>query len=173
LRSYFSNYKFIDFRLLNIKWFFPDFSKWLKKSVPAGSSLSSLPGKRVEFPDIPLSAFTHKTETASATAISSDSNDKWLAQHLEKWLCTPTSSQMQEAMDTGDEDEEVEESTINQWLLVERTVKNEPVEPGHSSCGSIEEWLMAAASDREPSIVVISDDDDVISGFSGDFANLR
>ena len=161
-------------------YFLADFSKWLKKSVPAGSSLSSLPGKRVEFPDIPLSAFTRKATTpppvkatTPVTGTTPESNDKWLAQRFEKWLSAPTTSQIQEAMDTGDEEDEVPD--VNPWLLVERTVKSEPVRSGSSSCGSIEEWLMAAASDREPSIVIISEDDndDVISGFSGDFASFR
>ena len=142
--------------------------------MPAGSSLSSLPGKRVEFPDIPLSAFTCQA-TSSVKASESDSGDKLLSQRLDKWLSTPTSSQIQEAMDTGDEEEVDDLAGINQWLLVERAAKSEPVGSGLGSCGSIEEWLMAAASDREPSIVIISEDetDDVISGFSGDFANLR
>jgi hypothetical protein len=34
-----------------------DYGPWLRKSVPAGLMESSLPGKRVEFPDLPLSAF--------------------------------------------------------------------------------------------------------------------
>ena len=138
-----------------------------------------MPGKRVEFPEIPLSAFTRKATTpppvkattTPVTATTPESKDNWLAQGFEKWLSTPTTSQIQEAMDTGDEEYEVPD--VNPWLLVERTVKSEPVRSG--SCGSIEEWLMAAASDREPSIVIISEDetDDVISGFSGDFASFR
>lgn len=158
-----------------------DFSKWLKKSVPAGSSESSLPGKRVEFPDIPLSAFRRVTledKVTSSAATSGSKNEKWLHNRLDKWLAVPTTTTNQfEVMDVEDEEEDDDDNLTNQWLLVERTIlNNDPVRFGSGSSTSIESWLMSAAADRDPSIVVISDDedeDDIKSGFSGNFANLK
>jgi hypothetical protein len=63
-------------------------------------------------------------------------------------------------------------------LFGENIFKNSSI----GSRSSIEDWLLAAAGDREPSIVVIDDDDlddslDVDdgnnSGFSGEFANRK
>jgi hypothetical protein len=147
-----------------------DFSKWLKKSVPAGSSESSLPGKRVEFPDIPLSAFrrnnNHQSSSNETSSVKTESlNDKWLKNPHNKWLAAPTPTSSQ-PMDVEEEDED--DLLANQWLLVERNIRqSEPM-----TSGSIEAWLMAAASVREPSIVVIPDDDeddDFTSGFSVEF----
>ena len=134
--------------LHQIQYFFHlDYSKWLKKSVPAGSSESSLPGKRVEFPDIPLSAFrrvTVKDEATPASATSgSINNEKWLKNRLDKWLAVPTSTTTNqfEIMDVEDEEEEEDENLTNQWLLVERTIlNNDPVRCGFGSSTSIESW---------------------------------
>ena len=131
----------------SIYFFLLDYSKWLKKSVPAGSSESSLPGKRVEFPDIPLSAFrrvTVKDEVTPASATSGSSNEKWLKNRLDKWLAVPTTTTAAnqfEIMDVEEEEEEEDENLTNQWLLVERTIlNNDPVRCGSGSSTSIESW---------------------------------
>lgn len=150
--------------------------------MPAGSSESSLPGKRVEFPDIPLSAFRRQStisdissnfdaKSSLKTSNSSPEHDKWLKNPNSKWLVVPTTSQ---SMDVDEEEEEEDDDLMNQWLLVERNVSKVETSPTGMTSGSIEEWLLAAADDRDPSIVVIDDEyDDVTSGFSGDFANFR
>ena len=176
--------------LIYCKFSFSDFSKWLKKSVPAGSSESSLPGKRVEFPDIPLSAFRRPSSIAdisssigdisintvdksSLKTANSSENDKWLKNPNSKWLVVPSTSQTMD-VDLDDDDEDEEEDLMNQWLLVDRNVRKPETAPSGMTSGSIEDWLLAAADDREPSIVVIDDEfDDVTSGFSGDFGNFR
>lgn len=167
-----------------------DYSKWLKKTVPTGSCQSSLPGIRVEFPEIPLSAFrrpeTERASTMSSTSGSSSDIEKWLQrpgsrnnnnkdEDRNKWLFVSDA-----AMDVDNDDDD---DGLAQWLLVGKSERQvDPVRSGlcsGSSDSKIEEWLLAAAADRDPSIVVIDDendfDDDVTSGsgYFGTFSNFN
>lgn len=150
-----------------------DYDKWLIKSAPSASVESSLPGIRVEFRMLPLSAFMSQNENRidDVTATSRRHNSPARERNYNQWLAAPSQSSL--PMETEEDDES---NLLSQWLLVDGSRKNEVVVGSSNYPGtSVEEWLMAAASDREPSIVLISDDesDDVLSRISSDFGNSK
>lgn len=108
--------------------------------------------------------------------LNDDDKGKWL-------LVSKTSSA---SMDVDDDDDD-DDNELAQWLLVDRSgSQKDSAKTGPSlvtSNSKIEEWLLAAAADREPSIVVLDNDDEeedyddfeLASGseFSGKFSNFN